>query len=132
MTYSPGQGSSQPCYHCPKSRSMEECDSARKPFNCSQVGSFQSKCSTLCDWKKAFYMRSCAIDHMCDRLRNECKEREAMQDKGNKAIECEFQCCEGNLCNINPCSLGYKLVPRLFLLGLLLLFLFSLGAYLLI
>lgn len=105
-------GSSQLCYSCAKAASMEECDVQMTEYNCSMVGAFHTKCARFCDWKKSVYMRECAIDLKCKRLEMECDERKAMQEQKQKVPECEYKCCEGNLCNADPCNLGRSIRPR--------------------
>ena len=106
-------GYSQLCYSCPKSASMEECDAQRTLYNCSMTGSFQTKCARFCDWKNGVHYRECAMDLKCERIQLKCEERMAMQDQKTKELECEYECCEGNLCNTDPCNLGSSIRPRL-------------------
>lgn len=106
-------GSSQLCYSCPKSASMEECDAQRTLYNCSMIGSFQTKCARFCDWKNGVHYRECAMDLKCERMQLKCEERMAMQDQKKEELECEYECCEGNLCNTDPCNLGSSIRPRL-------------------
>ncbi|KAL9985422.1 hypothetical protein ACROYT_G007830 [Oculina patagonica] len=105
---------SQLCYSCPKAASMEECDAKMTEYNCSMVGAFHTKCARFCDWEKGVYMRECAIGLKCQRLQRECDERMAMQEQKHKEPECEYKCCEGNLCNDDPCiNLGHDIRPPL-------------------
>lgn len=106
-------GYSQLCYSCPKSASMEECDAQRTLYNCSMIGSFQTKCARFCDWKNGVHYRECAMDLKCKRIQLKCQERMAMQDQKKEELECEYECCEGNLCNTDPCNLGSSIRPRL-------------------
>ena len=47
----------------------------------------------------------------CERVQMECEERMAMQDPNQKEMECEYKCCEGDLCNTDPCNLGLSIHP---------------------
>ena len=82
---------------------MEECNSKMTRYNCSLIGSFYNKCAHMCDWNNGLYSRECAMDYKCT-----IKQRECKQQKGQ---ECEFHCCEGNLCNDHPCNLGHNIRP---------------------
>ena len=53
------------------------------------------------------------MDLKCERIQLKCEERMAMQDQKTKELECEYECCEGNLCNRDPCNLGSSIRPRL-------------------
>ena len=51
------------------------------------------------------------MDLKCERMQMECGERMAMQDQNQKEVECEYKCCEGDLCNTDPCNLGSSIRP---------------------
>ena len=100
-------GSTQLCYSCTISTSMEECISKMTQYNCSRIGAFQSMCARSCDRRKGLYIRECAIEYKCTVKQKECKDREDMADGEQKAQGCEYHCCEGNLCNSHPCTSGH-------------------------
>ena len=51
------------------------------------------------------------MEHKCSAMQRECKQRETMQNTKQKEPECEYKCCEGDLCNTDPCSLGHSIRP---------------------
>ena len=51
------------------------------------------------------------MDFKCERMQMECEERMGMQDQKQKELECEYNCCEGDLCNTDPCNLGSSIPP---------------------
>lgn len=46
------------------------------------------------------------MEHKCTVIQRECKEREDMKNSKQKEPECEYKCCDGELCNTDPCSVG--------------------------
>ena len=112
-------GSSHLCYTCPKASSMEECNAQMTQYNCSNLGAYHKKCARFCDWKNGVYTRECAMEHKCTVIQRECKEREDMKKSKQKEPECEYKCCDGELCNTDPCSVGQSLrLPLRSIVGL--------------
>lgn len=90
MEYLGGPAEALSCHTCSSSLSLDDCTEQQKEKACSAG---QNRCGTLSAHKEGMsaYLKMCSSEKVCSTY---CKD--GVTEEG---FECEFSCCEGNLCN---------------------------------